>query len=87
MNNLHISLTDLRYESRVLKQTATISSLTKIEHVYIAALHEDSLKQEEKITDKISLKRFVLKTRGLNKSFFLQIFKYLEFVLRVFFFL
>jgi glycosyltransferase involved in cell wall biosynthesis len=86
MNNLHISLTDLRYESRVLKQTATISSLTKIEHVYIAALHEDSLKQEEKITDKISLKRFVLKTRGLNKSFFLQIFKYLEFVLRVFFF-
>ena len=86
MNNLHISLTDLRYESRVLKQTTTISSLSKIEHVYIAALHEDSLKEEEKITDKISLKRFVIKTRSLNKSFFLQIFKYLEFALRVFFF-
>jgi glycosyltransferase involved in cell wall biosynthesis len=86
MNNLHVSLTDLRYESRVLKQTTTISSLSKIEHVYIAALYEDSLKEEEKITDKISLKRFVLKTRGLNKSFFLQIFKYLEFVLRVLFF-
>jgi glycosyltransferase involved in cell wall biosynthesis len=86
MNNLHISLTDFRYESRILKQTATISSLTKIEHVYIAALHEDSLKQEEKITDKISLKRFVLKTRGLNKSLFLKILKYLEFFFRVFFF-
>jgi len=86
MNNLHISLTALRYETRILKQTTTISSLSKIEHVYIAALHEDSLKEEEKITDKISLKRFVLKSRSLNKSFFLQIFKYFEFVFRVFFF-
>jgi hypothetical protein len=86
MNNLHISLTSFRYESRILKQTTTISFLSRIEHVYIAALHEDSLKEEERITYKISLKRFILKTRGLNKSFFLQIFKYLEFVFRVFFF-
>jgi glycosyltransferase involved in cell wall biosynthesis len=86
MNNLHISLTKLTHESRLIKQTATISSLSEIEHIFIAGLHAEDLNKEEKITDKISLKRFALKTRGLNKSLPVQILKYLEFVFRVFFF-
>jgi glycosyltransferase involved in cell wall biosynthesis len=86
MNNLHISLTEFTHESRALKQTATISSLSEIEHIFIAALHTEDLNKEEKITDRISLKRFALKTRNLSKSLPVQILKYLEFVLRVFFF-
>ena len=86
MNNLHISLTEFTHASRVLKQTATISSLSEIEHIFIAALHKKDLKKDEKITDRIYLKRFTLKTRGLSKSLLAQILKYLEFVLRVFFF-
>jgi glycosyltransferase involved in cell wall biosynthesis len=86
MNNLHISLTEFLYESRILKQTATTSSLSEIEYIFIAALHKDKLQKEEKITDRILLKRFTLKTRGLSKSLFAQIFKYLEFAFRVFFF-
>ena len=86
MNNLHISLTEFLYESRILKQVATIFSLSEIEHIFIAALHKNKLQKEEKITDRILLKRFILKTRGLGKSLFVQIFKYLEFVFRVFFF-
>jgi glycosyltransferase involved in cell wall biosynthesis len=83
MNNLYISLTDFLHASRILKQTATISSLSEIEHIFIAALYTEGLNKEEKITDKISLKRFVLKTRSLSKSLLLQIFKYLEFIFRV----
>lgn len=85
MNNLHISLTEFRNESRVLKQVTTISSLSEIEYVYIAALHADDLKKEE-ITNKISLKRFTLKTRGLSRGLLAQILKYFEFVFRVLFF-
>lgn len=86
MNNLHISLTEFTHASRVLKQTETISSLSEIEHIFIAALHKEDLNKDEKITDRISIKRFVLKTRGLSKSLIPQILKYLEFVFRVFFF-
>ncbi|MDR9498526.1 MAG: glycosyltransferase family 4 protein [Hydrogenovibrio sp.] len=86
MNNLHISLTDFRNESRVLKQATTISSLSKIEHVYIAALHEADLKKQEDIADKISLKRFTLKTRSLSRDLLAQILKYFEFVFRILFF-
>jgi glycosyltransferase involved in cell wall biosynthesis len=86
MNNLHISLTEFMHESRVLKQTATISSLSEIEHIFIAALGKNDLNKEEKITDRISLRKFALKTRGLGKSLFPQILKYLEFIFRVFLF-
>lgn len=86
MNNLHISLTEFRNESRVLKQATTISSLSKIEHVFIAALHAEDLKKEEVIAEKISLKRFTLKTRGFSRGLLAQILKYFEFVFRVLFF-
>jgi len=86
MNNLHISLTEFMHESRVLKQTATISSLSEIEHIFIAALGKNDLNKEEKIADRISLRKFALKTRGLGKSLFPQILKYLEFIFRVFLF-
>lgn len=86
INNLHISLTEFRNESRVLKQATTISSLAKIYHVHIAALHAEDLNQEESIADNIFLKRFTLKTRGLNRGLFPQILKYFEFVFRVLFF-
>jgi len=86
MNNLHISLTEFLNESRVLKQVKTISSFSKIEHIFIAALNKDKLQKEEKITDRILLKRFSLKTRGLSKSLFTQILKYFEFTVKVFFF-
>lgn len=86
MNNLHISITEFRNESRVLKQATTISSLSKIEHVFIAALHAEDLKKEEVIAEKISLKRFTLKTRGFSRGLLAQILKYFEFVFRVLFF-
>ena len=46
-------------------------------------MHEDELKTEEKISNKIFLKRFKLKTRGFSKSFPIQIIKYIEFLIKV----
>ncbi len=81
MNNLHISLTEFRNESRVLKQANTIASLKKIEQVYIATLHADDLKENETYSESIKIKRFTLKTRGLSKGIFSQAIKYFEFIL------
>ena len=83
MNNLHISLTEFRNESRVLKQTNSIATLPGIQHVYIAALHNDNLKTDETLGDNITLKRFVLTTRGLSKGLFAQLIKYVELLFRI----
>ena len=86
MNNLHISLTEFRNESRVLKQTHSLISSGLVANVYIAALHEKSLNIKETLDNGVVIQRFNLSTRKLSKNFFVQIIKYLEFCWRVFFF-
>ena len=61
-------MTPFTHESRVLKEVNTITVYTDIEKIYIAALHESELLPSEKISDQISLKRFILKTRNLPKN-------------------
>lgn len=83
MNNLHLTLTNFKNESRVLKEVHSISNLDKINHVYIAALHSENLELDVKYSNQISLKRFSLKTRGLSKGLFGQAIKYTEFIICV----
>lgn len=83
MNNLHICLNEFRYESRVLKQVSTLSNLNEINNIYIAALHMPDLKEVEKISEKILLQRFKLKTRSFGKNIFVQVIKYIEFVIKI----
>ena len=85
-NNLHISMTPFTHESRVLKEVNTITVYTDIEKIYIAALHESELLPSEKISDQISLKRFILKTRNLPKNIPFQLIKYVEFIFKTYFF-
>lgn len=86
MNNLHISLTEFRNESRVLKQTNSLTDNGLFIRVYIAALHIDDLKEEQSYSKKITCKRFSLTTRKLPKNFIMQSFKYLEYCFRVLFY-
>lgn len=86
MNNLHISLTDFRHASRVLKEACSLTNNNLFSKVYVAALHADGLDEREVYSDQIEAKRFKLKTRNLSKSFFVQLIKYIEFCIRVHFF-
>lgn len=86
MNNLHISLTEFRNESRVLKQTNSLTDNGFFKHIYIAALHENDLRKEQNYSEKITCERFSLTTRKLPKNFIIQLFKYLEYCFRVLFF-
>lgn len=86
MNNLHISLTEFRNESRVIKETSSLIQAGIFEHVYIAALHTDGLKENENIDKSISVKRFAIVSRKLGLSFLMQLVKYIELSFRLFFY-
>jgi glycosyltransferase involved in cell wall biosynthesis len=79
MNNLHISLTDFKNESRVLKETESLIRASFFKVIYIAALHSDGLLFEERFGEKLQVNRFVLQTRNWPKSFIVQVLKYFEF--------
>lgn len=83
MNNLHISLTEFRNESRVLRETSSIANMPQVDKVYIAALWSDGLARQEAIGESIQLDRFELSSRGLSRGLVAQLFKYGEFVWRV----
>lgn len=83
MNNLHISLTEFRNESRVLKETNSILNYNITSKVYIASLHADDLEEEKIYNDNLILNRFKLSSRKLSKNLFVQVLKYFEFIFRV----
>ncbi|MGJ0302843.1 glycosyltransferase family 4 protein [Aliarcobacter cryaerophilus] len=83
MNNLHISLTEMRNESRVLKETNSILNHNIASKVYIASLHADDLEEEKLYNDNIILNRFKLSSRKFSKNLFVQVLKYFEFIYRV----
>lgn len=83
MNNLHISLTEMRNESRVLKETSSILNHNIASKVYIASLHADDLEEEKLYNDNIILNRFKLSSRKFSKNLFVQVLKYFEFIYRV----
>ena len=83
MNNLHICINEFRNASRILKQVTTASKISNIDLIFIAALHSKKNKTKEKISNKIFLNRFRLKTRFFKKNLFLQLIKYIEYSIRI----
>jgi glycosyltransferase involved in cell wall biosynthesis len=85
MNNLHISLTEFKNESRVLKQAKSLSNAGIFSVIHIAALYEIGLDKEEKVSEKIFLRRIRLLSREFGSNLVSQIVKYFEFWVKIFF--
>jgi len=85
MNNLHVSLTEFRNESRVLKETKSITEAGIAKHVYVASLHAPDQSEHESISDKVTLNRISLWTRRLPKKSWAHAAKYIEFSFRILF--
>lgn len=79
-------MTEFRNESRVLKETSSIVHYSIADTVYIASLYASDLEKEKRYSERLILNRFELKSRNLGKHFFVQVFKYIEFVYKVTFF-
>ena len=84
MNGLHITLTDCKYESRLLKETETIADSYIVSNVYIAALWEKGLNEKERFDSKRYLWRIPLRSRNLGGGIFFQSIKYGELLFRIF---
>lgn len=83
MYALHITLTELRNESRLLKEAISLVQSKTMDAVLIAALHADGLLKDESFGPQIQAHRFALTTRKFGKSLLIQLIKYFEFCFRV----
>lgn len=86
MDNLHISLTEFRNESRLLKEAASLIKYNVFAKIYVAALHADGLATDQHYGERIHAHRFALTTRKYGKNFLLQLVKYLELCMRIYFY-
>jgi glycosyltransferase involved in cell wall biosynthesis len=82
-NNLHITLTEFRNESRILKEANSLLNHGVVQTVYVAALHAESLAVDQNYGNRLVAHRFKLSTRQMPKNIFAQIVKYLEFCFSV----
>ena len=78
--NIHLSLTNFKNETRVIKQTQSLIESKLIDKIHIIALHADGLEESSKLQQNIFLHRLRLKTRKLPKNFILQIPKIIEYI-------
>lgn len=85
-NNLHITLTEFRNESRLLKEANSLLKHGVVQTVYVAALHAESLAVDQTYGERLVARRFKLSTRKMSKNLVAQIVKYLEFCFSVFFY-
>ncbi len=83
MNNLHISLTNLKNESRILKETNTLIQNSIFDKIYIVGLWEEGLSTEDNLDTQRVINRIVLRSRSWSKNLFSQMIKYIEFSFRV----
>lgn len=82
MKNIHITLTDFRNESRVLKEIASLQSAAIFNSYMVIALGANELPMNEERKGSFKLKRLSLCTRNLPKSAPFQLLKFLEFMLK-----
>jgi glycosyltransferase involved in cell wall biosynthesis len=79
MNNLHISLTNLKNESRILKETNTLIQNNIFDTIYIVGICDDNLENTQAIDKRREMNRISLKSRKLPKNLFFQLIKYMEY--------
>jgi glycosyltransferase involved in cell wall biosynthesis len=83
MNNLHISLTEFRNESRVMREISSLLSHGLFKNVLILALHSEGLADQEELSINSKLLRIRIKSRRLPALIPFQLLKYIEFSARV----
>jgi glycosyltransferase involved in cell wall biosynthesis len=83
MHNLHISLTEFRNESRLLKETGSLLANGIVASVAIVALHAEGLAERETLGPLRELYRLRLKTRDWPARLPFQGLKFAEFCAHV----
>ena len=75
--NLHIVRNSVSYDSRVLKETATLRDSGLFSSVEIAGFHEPGYAEDEDLDGRV-VRRVMLKSRALPKDISGQLLKFAE---------
>jgi len=82
---LHLYLSNFQHESRIQKETQSLVESGLFDKIFIGALWEEGFKEHEILDPKREVWRVRLKTASLPESTLCKIFKYIEWMLKVFF--
>jgi len=82
--NIHVYPSDMKHESRILRETKFISELNIVNSIIIIGIHKDDLDEYTQIDDAIRIWRVVLRTRLLPNNIIGKIIKYTEWILKIF---
>ena len=82
MKNIHITLTEFRNESRVLKEISSLEASETFDSFTVIALGADDLPIDDSITSTAKVRRVRLLTRKLPKSAPFQLLKFIEFMFK-----
>lgn len=82
MKNIHITITEFRNESRVLKEISSLEASESFDYFVVVALGADDLPISDFLTSKAKVRRISLLTRKLPKSAPFQLIKFIEFMFR-----
>jgi len=77
--NLHISLNTCKYASRILKISRSLIKYRIFDQIIILCLHKNQLPFEERINEKILIKRF--KLYGVGSNIITYILKYIQLII------
>lgn len=81
--NVHVTLTEFRNESRVLKEARSVLEHGLVDRVLIIAMGASDLPSHEFLDNNLEVYRIALATRKLPRGLYFQGIKYAEFVLRI----
>ena len=85
MKNIHITLTEFRNESRLLKEISSLTSSKLFDEFLVIALGSDDLDVTVSRSKNFEVQRIRLRSRGLPKNALFQLIKFVEFMIRCFF--
>ncbi len=83
ISNLHLSLTELRNESRLFKEVSSLLAASVVHRVYVVGLHAGDLELSEKYGEGIEVYRIQLLTRWFQKNLYFQLIKYIELSIKI----
>ena len=86
-DNLHISLTNIKNESRIFKESKSLIAYGIFDRIVVVGLHNEPLSESEYLDneEKIKLERVKIKSRGMPKNAFFRLIKFIEFLTILFF--
>jgi len=82
--NLHIYPSNIKHETRMLKETKSLADFGLFDRIFLVGIWEKDLKEHESLDNIREIWRVPLKTKFLPKNRFWKLFKYTEWMLRIF---